>query len=403
MWFSFPSHTVGRTPADRPIDRLKPDTAMRNKSIFLLLACVCGTIAAVGASQWMQAQNPGETKIRMKEIFVTTKTIDVAEEITADKIRLEEWPADRIPEGSTSVLEDVEGKFARQRFYAGEPVMPVKLMNDANGTSQTIPRGYSVVSMRADPENAVANLVRPGDRVDVMAYFTKSDMIPETMAKTVLRGIRVFAVDGRTQRGDPDEAMKIAKTISLLIHNSDTEAWTYASELGKIRLTLGNPGEFEVMAEGEGNDAARQFLSWLADHQRAQAERLLVKKVKAPEREPVEPSADKAAGFKMLKMSNGKLTEYEWVAGQLVPVVVSETAQGSGGSDLATESPATSGGATKQAGGDYSYLNSADSPFFQPPKGSSPPEPAAPSPSVSDSPQDSPVPNATSPSWTDPR
>lgn len=337
---------------------------MRNKSVFLLLACVCGTIAAIGVSQWMQAQNTGQTPVQMQEIFVTTKTIDVAEEITAEKIRLEEWPADRIPEGFASNLEEIEGKYARQRFYAGEPVMPIKLMNDTNGTSQTIPRGFSVVSMKADPENAVASLVRPGDRVDVMAYFTKSEMIPETMAKTVLRGIRVFAVDGRTQRDDDDDSGKAARTISLLIESGDAEAWTYASELGKIRLTLGNPGAYEPHEEVDGKDAAEQFLAWLADHQRAQTERMLASAEPAPE--PTrEPADKKKSGFKMLKLSNGKMTEYEWVEDQIVPVVTSQSGSepGSPDADLDPEPAETA----SSDDGDYSYLNGADSPFFQPP------------------------------------
>lgn len=344
---------------------------MRNKSVFLLLACVCGTIAAIGVSQWMQAQNTGQATVQMQEIFVTTKTIDVAEEITAEKIRLEEWPADRIPEGSASNLEEIEGKYARQRFYAGEPVMPIKLMNDTNGTSQTIPKGFSVVSMKADPENAVASLVRPGDRVDVMAYFTKSEMIPETMAKTVLRGIRVFAVDGRTQRDEDDDDGKAARTISLLIQAADAEAWTYASELGKIRLTLGNPGAYETDEEAEGHNAAEQFLAWLADHQRAQTERMLAKAEPAPE--PTHEPADKKkkSGFKMLKMSNGKMTEYEWVEDQLVPVVTSKSGSepDPNDADLAPKPVETA----SSDDGDYSYLNGADSPFFQPPsRGPSP-------------------------------
>jgi len=208
---------------------------MRNKSVFLILACVCGTVAAIGVSQWMQAQSTNNTPGATVEIFVTAKTIDIAEEITADKIRLESWPADRVPKGASGTLEDLEGKYARQRFYEGEPVMPVKLMDDANGSSQTIPVGYSVVSMRADPESSVATLVRPGDRVDVMAYFTKSELIPETMAKTVLTGVRVFAVDGKTEREVDEEDAKPAKSISLLVHKKATPAWTYAIQLGKNR------------------------------------------------------------------------------------------------------------------------------------------------------------------------
>jgi len=354
---------------------------MRNKSIFLLLACVCGTIAAVGVSQWMQAQSSTQAPLEMVEIFVTTKTIDIAEEITPEKIRLEQWPADRVPKGASGKLEDLQGKFARQRFYEGEPVMPVKLMGDANGSSQTIPVGYSVVSMKADPESSVASLVRPGDRVDVMAYFTKGELIPETMAKTVLTGVRVFAVDGRTERETDEESIsKSAKTISLLIHKKDAPAWTYASELGKIRLTLGNPGDVaEADAASGGNGAGQDFLQWLADHQEAQAAREAEENAKpAPPRAAslvtTQPAEEPKKGFTMWKMSGGVMTEYWIEDGTKVPVVVNESgARASSTSESRVQSPpAVSGEDVPAAPSDYSYLNGSQSPFFQPPPGRSP-------------------------------
>ena len=63
---------------------------MRNKSIYLLLACVCGTVAAVLASEWLKAQGNQNTTT-MVEIFVTAAKIDVGEKITAEKIALERW------------------------------------------------------------------------------------------------------------------------------------------------------------------------------------------------------------------------------------------------------------------------------------------------------------------------
>ncbi len=44
-----------------------------------------------------------------------------------------------------------------------------------------------------------------GDRVDVMAYFNKSELIPRSMTKTVLMGVRVYALDGDTERKAADE------------------------------------------------------------------------------------------------------------------------------------------------------------------------------------------------------
>ena len=352
--------------------------AMRNKSVFLILACVCGTIAAIGVSQWMQAQSTGQSSVATVEIFVTAKTIDIAEEITADKIRLEQWPADRVPTGASGKLEDVEGKFARQRFYEGEPVMPVKLMADANGSSQTIPVGFSVVSMRADPESSVATLVRPGDRVDVMAYFVKSELIPETTAKTVLTGVRVFAVDGRTEREVDSEAeAKPARSISLLIHKKDTPDWTYASELGKIRLTLGNPSDINETKDGETDGGAGQeFLRWLSDYQIAQAQREEDNnRVEVPVTTPSiqAPKKEKKRGFKMLKMSGGVLTEYWIEEGSSVPKVLAESGREEledTNNDLRTRPgadyplPSVNELDEPSAPTDYSYLNGSQSPFY---------------------------------------
>lgn len=342
---------------------------MKNKSIPLLIAIVCGTIAAIGLSQWMQAQGSVESGTKMVEIFVTSKTIDITEEITADKIRLEQWPADKVPKGSSGDLKSIEGKFARQRFYEGEPIMPVKLMDDSNGSSQTIPIGYTVVSMRAETDGGVATLVRPGDRVDVTAYFKKSELIPESTAKTILTSVRVFAVDGRIEREKTNEAEGSARSISLLIHKNDARAWTYASELGNIRLSLGNPGETsDPGQDANGNAAGQEFLTWLKDYQEAQAARQVETKAVKPT--PVVRATPKKKGFTMVKMSGGVLSEY-WIAeGTNIPVLVGDSDKGSGAS-----SGGSDGGynntSEMTAPVDYSYLNGSSSPFYSPPSGGS--------------------------------
>ncbi|TWU23151.1 SAF domain protein [Novipirellula galeiformis] len=351
---------------------------MRNKSLILLLACVCGTIAAVGISQWMQARGTTGEAAPKFDIFVAAKAIDIGEQVTAEMIRLEPWPADRIPEGAVGDLALLDGKYARQKFYAGEPVMPVKLM-DTN--TATAPKGYSVVAMRADAENSISNLVQPGDRVNVMAFFTKSELIPRTMTKTVLSGVRIFAIDGNTDRQEDDAKPTTARTIQLAIRSEDVDAWTYANELGKIRLSLGNPGDYEEpSSEGGPSKAGKDFLKWLADHQAAQ-DRRREEKVEpvVPTSTPVAVAAPKKPkeGFKMLKMVEGRMIEY-WIAPNSVPVVMSDSGATGGVAGESTDAESTSSATATQSDegaagkrstvspGDYSHLNGADSPFFEP-------------------------------------
>ena len=321
----------------------------------------------------MQARNTTVSDAPTIEIFVAAKAIEVGEEVTPEKIRLEQWPADRIPEGSVGDLALLEGKYAKQKFYAGEPVMPVKLMD--NNTA-TIPKGFSVVSLKADAENSISNLIQPGDRVNVVAYFTKSEIIPRTMTQTVLKGVRIFAVDGVTDRKEGDERPKMVRTIQLLVHSGDVDAWTYANELGKIRLSLGNPGDYDDAVEQDGpSSAGQEFLKWLADHQAAQeAARLaLDEEEDEPQPMPVTTVTKKKKGFKMIKMVEGRMVEY-FIAENELPVILNDTGavEQTTNDTPTTTQPVGPQGANSQIGAppvgtqDYSYLNGENSPFFQP-------------------------------------
>jgi pilus assembly protein CpaB len=313
---------------------------MRNKSMFLIIACVCGAVAAVGASQLIQGQ--GTNTVETTEIFVAAREIGEATQLTADMMTLEQWPADRVPPGATNDLTQLEGKIASQRFFAGEPVMLAKLIDDGEQLNARIPDGFSVVSMAADVAKSVGSLVRPGDRVNVMAWFSKSDQIPETGVRTVLRGVKVFAVDGRTARSpktNETEQPSAPSTVSLLIYKSDEEAWTYASELGRIRLSLSGPDD--TADTEKTRQAGEEFLAWLRAHQTV-APTVVAAPVAAPE--------PPRAGFKMLKLHGGHWTEYEVPAGNSPPIITAT-------SDPGIQSSVKSTGTA---------LTGGDSPFFEP-------------------------------------
>jgi pilus assembly protein CpaB len=339
---------------------------MRNKSIYLLLACVCGTVAAILASQWLKAQASNQGSGQTTEIFVATVAIDVGEKITPEKIQLEKWPADKVPQGSTGDLTSLEGKYARQQFYVGEAIMPVKLMNE---DWSTVPKGFRVVAMKAS-DISIANLIQPGDRVDVMAYFAKGDLIPRSVTKTVLMGVRVYALDGDTQRKVGEDRPKTLRTIQLLIHEKDAEAWTYANELGNIRLSLGSDADYSN--EDGSNEAGQEFLAWLDEYRSAQ-EALSLAKPPTPSiaeeltsTQDQRPAPKPEEGFSMIKMVEGRMVEY-WIVPGKLPVLRGEV--GANSTEAASQTPQIeqnpSDSSQSELVDEHGYLNGQDSPFFQ--------------------------------------
>ena len=337
------------------------------KSLYLLIALVCGTVATVIANQWLVASNGSQTA-PTTEVFVASAAIDIGEEITPEKVRLESWPADKVPQGATEDFSILEGKYARQRFYADEVIMTVKLM-DENWT--TVPKGYSVVAMKAS-NVSISNLIQPGDRVDVLAFFEKSELIPQSMTKTVLMGVRVYALDGDTERRAGEDKPKRIQNIQLLINKKDQQAWAYAGELGRIQLALGSDADYTT--EDGSNETAKEFLTWLEDYRSAQARAFEEDKAnknkryanRSPKQPPSAPAREQN-GFSMLKLVEGRMVEY-WIVPGKLPVIIGEVGGADGSDNTDARRPANRNSSSdSDNGGEYSYLNGEESPLFQPP------------------------------------
>jgi pilus assembly protein CpaB len=231
---------------------------MRAKSIVLLLiAGVCGLVASIGISQVIERNKKDTGDTPMGELFVAITDIDINGKLDATNVKLDKWPKDRIPEGAITKIEDLKDKFPRVRLYAGEPILTPKLMDSNSGIDQSakIPEGYRVVSVKVTVDEVVSGLVQPGDRVDVIVFLTKSSEVAKTKAHTILKDVRVFAINSETERSTDEKGEQIvAKTVSVLVKPNQVESVMLAAELGKLRLSLRRPNDTVPQDTEEGTD-----------------------------------------------------------------------------------------------------------------------------------------------------
>lgn len=342
---------------------------MRSKSILLLtLALGCGLIASIGISQVMDHNSastaaPGE----MAPIYVALMDIPGREPITAEMIKLEEWPKAKIPAGAISKLEDIQGKRCRSRVFKDEPILQGKLLGpDDRDIPTTIPKGYRVVSIRVDAVTGASSLILPGDRVDVVLYLKRDpgSGVTNTSAKTILQDIKVFAVDTVVEADHgKDERLISAKTVSLLVTPKQLEKVTLATEMGTIRLAMRSPDD-PLEAESQGTDPGELLGSTEkgnrdqeeieADHQSAansvkewfqQQQKKLLEAQQAGNRN----APPNGSGYKMIVHQGSDITEAEIAAdgsvlmnetggsASLPPAVRAVTSNGSQGSGLETK------------------------------------------------------------------
>jgi pilus assembly protein CpaB len=223
---------------------------MRAKSMALLmLALGCGLVASIGITQVMAKRDSGQAGPigETVPVFVAVKDINFGDSLTAEMLKQEPWPKDKIPQGVLSNIEEIEGRRVRQKLFAGEPILENKLLGkgaSAQGASAVIPLGYRVVAVKVDNVSG-SGLILPGDRVDVLVYLVGNSQrdVVETSTRTVLQDVKVFAVNDVVDLDNKDSKDKSisAKTISLLVTPAQAAKVTLASEMGKLRLVMRGP------------------------------------------------------------------------------------------------------------------------------------------------------------------
>src|SRR5262245_10668249 len=126
---------------------------MRAKSfILLILALGCGLVASIGINQVLA--NRGQTVVKVGEtvpICVALADVEMFDPVSPQAIKIEQWPKDKVPTGSIAKIEDAEGRRAKTKLFAGEPLLDTKLLPKGEtgaGASQLVPKGYRTVGVK---------------------------------------------------------------------------------------------------------------------------------------------------------------------------------------------------------------------------------------------------------------
>jgi pilus assembly protein CpaB len=217
---------------------------MKMKSLILIfIALGCGLVATIGISQVMERNSGGGgTTMKMEQILVAKADIDIGAVLDANSVQLEEWPANKIPEGAVRALEEVSGKYPQARFYKGEPILQAKISDKNRNVATGIPDGYRTSTIKVD-EDTVMEGIGPGDRVDVMVFLRKGEGISQTGVYPIIKNVRVFSKGAETERvvdAKSGQATR-ARTISLLVKLPQAQEIALAAQMGKISLALRNP------------------------------------------------------------------------------------------------------------------------------------------------------------------
>lgn len=156
----------------------------------------------------------------------------------------------------------IVGAVARRRILANEPISPDALIRrgDRGVGAAVVSPGMRAISIGISAATGAGGFIAPGDYVDVMlsiqhkiqlfdesgekapegtpALLPDGDTLVKYSTETVMRNVRVLAIDQSLGRSEEDGPADVGKTATLEVSPHDAEKLLTAAQLGSLTLVL---------------------------------------------------------------------------------------------------------------------------------------------------------------------
>ncbi len=237
-----------------------------NPRIILLFAAAVfvAVVAAFLARSYLQSNQPGQTQVAGQQettkILVAANNLPMGHIIEVGDLTWQDWPLDGLNANYLQEedynLEDMAGSVVRYGVTAGEPMTSVRLISpgERGFLAAVLTPGMRAISIPVTRTSGVAGFVFPGDRVDlILTHTLEVDTLESLIAAstgagtvkekeeheasvTVLRNVRVLAVDTRTD--DMDKTPELGKSVTLEVTPEIAERVALITRLGVVALSL---------------------------------------------------------------------------------------------------------------------------------------------------------------------
>ena len=296
---------------------------MPNRNVIIIGAAVLlGLVAVIIANAFFsgveQRQEAIAQQQQMARIVVASQELAFGAPITTTNTRLVNWPADSVPAGAfTSLQEATANRVALRPVVVGEPILASKVSGkDGRATiSANLPAGQVAFAVPINDASGVGGFVRPGDVVNVMLTRQipgDGSTASDKMTDIVLAAVPVLGIDQIANEKETNPA--IGKTATLQVDVMGAQKLALATQLGSLSLALRNVADQDVGLNRTvtARDLTQSRLYIPARGQGGMAA--------APQRIAIAPSRPRAAGLpqpsrpagsSMTVVRGGTATEYE--------------------------------------------------------------------------------------------
>lgn len=219
---------------------------------LILLSFILALIAAVVLFLYFQSLNT--PKVTMKKVVVASQDIPARTLIDKKMIKEINVTDDTLFADCIKDSSEIIGKYSKETIMENEGFREGMLLDkNSDDLSIKLEKDHRAVTVYATGASGVADLLKPGDFVDIVVYLNeKKDgdkvLWPDT-AKMILQNIEVLAIDQELDREQSQTAdgktsssskgkVPASFLITLSINTKDVEELALAENTGSLELAL---------------------------------------------------------------------------------------------------------------------------------------------------------------------
>lgn len=199
-------------------------------------------------------------------LLVTSQNVAAGVPLTEEMLLVRALPESYVEERQVlaSALPRVLGVRASIALEANQTLLWTDLStnpSDRSSLSSRIPKGMRAISIDAAGTRNIAQLLRPGDRVDVL--LTKAKPGSEAMVVTIplLQNVLVLAVGDRFAAADLHDSSLRSDPVTLLVTIDQASLLAQARRDSSLSLVLRNEDDLEInegLGETDDSDVLEQ-------------------------------------------------------------------------------------------------------------------------------------------------
>lgn len=223
---------------------------MKNLGIILLIfSLIMAGVLSYGVYNYLQNQIVPEVEVVMKSVIVAARDLDVNEVITEDMLIVVQKDESFDTSAYYTESEDIIGAIVYDEIFIGESFNKKRLITkEDNFIAVKLEEGHRAVSISVSQFSGVANLLKPGDYVDIIIFISERTedkiILHPDISKVIMQNVQLLAIKQSFDREyEPGDKADGSYAITLSVKTEDVEGLILAENIGFLKLALRPPGE----------------------------------------------------------------------------------------------------------------------------------------------------------------